>query len=453
MISPNDIRGDNAKATNGDAATARLGNFALPPLRAGEYVLETEILLEKIHHNADVKFTNDGLRFVVTAPQWAIDTAHIYNVYPPARSSGAYHESLPHIVFTRKTLPWEREIENKPLAPDATPLPWMALLLVTESERNDPQLGISLGKMRPEAINQAPADPSLLTPKLQLDAFASSTNEVDVMEMNWSFFKAIAPGPAELPLLTHIRQVDTLNKANAEVNPKGWFSVMMGHRLPRPDQEQTVYLVSLEGHASGYWGEQLPETTRIRLVVLHQWSFRSEGNTFKGMVKALANNVQPLRLDWHYFPPSKIASTLVEKPIQFGYMPLNHHGRRGHNQLSWYTGPLVPVAKPNPQQVRYAQADQALRLDEPTGMFDISYATAWQLGRLLGLQNPNYYIALNNLQTQYEKENSLRAATEILQATTPDKSWAMDEQQVREWGQAIGTQEILLDYVMDRWAE
>jgi hypothetical protein len=66
--------------------------------------------------------------------------------------------------------------------------------------------------------------------------------------------------------------------------------------------------------------------------------------------------------------------------------------------VSWYRGPLVPHFLPtDPQNVVYSCADAALRYDRQTGLLDVSYAAAWQLGRLLGLHNESFARAIHRL--------------------------------------------------------
>ena len=48
-------------------------------------------------------------------------------------------------------------------------------------------------------------------------------------------------------------------------------------------------------------------------------------------------------------------------------------------------------------------ADAALRYDSTTGMLDASYAAAWQLGRLLALQDQAFAQALYRFRTDYQR--------------------------------------------------
>ena len=81
--------------------------------------------------------------------------------------------------------------------------------------------------------------------------------------------------------------------------------------------------------------------------------------------------------------------------LNLGYVPMPHRLRDGSRTLSWYRGPLVPVDVPSAAQPAvFANPDEALRYDAATGFFDTSYAAAWQLGRLLALQNQEFARAL-----------------------------------------------------------
>ena len=50
----------------------------------------------------------NSITLVVQGPQTKLDPSEIAGVYPAPDSSDSPHEFLPHIVLTRRTLPWER---------------------------------------------------------------------------------------------------------------------------------------------------------------------------------------------------------------------------------------------------------------------------------------------------------------------------------------------------------
>ncbi|MEQ8163771.1 MAG: hypothetical protein ABRQ34_09625, partial [Smithellaceae bacterium] len=63
-----------------------------------------------------------------------------------------------------------------------------------------------------------------------------------------------------------------------------------------------------------------------------------------------------------------------------------------------------------PQQIQepVSCVDELLRYDPDTGLFDVTYAAAWQLGRLLALQNAGFSLALNRARKMIRQEAEWR---------------------------------------------
>ena len=80
--------------------------------------------------------------------------------------------------------------------------------------------------------------------------------------------------------------------------------------------------------------------------------------------------------------------TVVPTPqdaLKMGYAAFDHHTRQGARTVSWYRGPLLPYENPRLARVPFSSADSLVRYDPESGMIDVSFAAAWQLGRLLAL--------------------------------------------------------------------
>ena len=86
-----------------------------------------------------------------------------------------------------------------------------------------------------------------------------------------------------------------------------------------------------------------------------------------------------------------------------GFTAYNHHTRMGADTVSWYRGPLTPYAPQKGINVPVFSSDALLRFNPDTGMFDVSYAAAWQIGQYLGLQSKAYSAALYNWKKQVSK--------------------------------------------------
>lgn len=83
--------------------------------------------------------------------------------------------------------------------------------------------------------------------------------------------------------------------------------------------------------------------------------------------------------------------------LQQGYVPLTHSFRRGDHSISWYRSPMLPGKQEKQipeEQFPVHTADELLRYEANYGMFDASYAAAWELGRLMCLHNKRISLAL-----------------------------------------------------------
>ena len=191
--------------------------------------------------------------------------------------------------------------------------------------------------------------------------------------------------------------------------------------FPQSNTSTTVHLVSLEGMAGFLPCDDDGTPARIqttvkqdaafvRLVSLYSWSFTCEEpkESFSGYLEHL--DVGPLLRMPDAAPdkPTEEDQT-VAQALAMGYTALDHDTRYGDRTVSWYRGPFVPCSVPLTDQVPLppigedgaptgiaplATADEALRYDPTTGIFDVSYAAAWQLGRLMALQDKSFSLAL-----------------------------------------------------------
>lgn len=195
------------------------------------------------------------------------------------------------------------------------------------------------------------------------------------------------------------------------------LSVVLANRFAQHDAQafpsgtrNSCFLVSLEQ----YFDDndelmQLQDSQFVRLLVLHQWYFTCMPNPvgFKQRCENLM--VDSLRL-----PAATIekAGDFASR-LQAGLTALPHQFRMGDRSVSWYRGPFVPfpvahtgALELNDRQLgllegeyRATDADALLCYLEQDGMFDISYAAAYELGRFLSLSQPGFCQSL----AQYKK--------------------------------------------------
>ena len=121
--------------------------------------------------------------------------------------------------------------------------------------------------------------------------------------------------------------------------------------------------------------------------------FITENNGHVSVFQLSKNHSPTLRI-----PESR--NKLANKYLAQGYAPVPHFMRQGSKTVSWYRGPLSTIDRSganaeNNSLLNVVVADELVRYLTDTGMFDISYAAAWELGRLLALQNKQFSTDLH----------------------------------------------------------
>jgi hypothetical protein len=106
-----------------------------------------------------------------------------------------------------------------------------------------------------------------------------------------------------------------------------------------------------------------------------------------------------------------VANADAEAYLNRGAVALAHTTRAGNQTVSWYHGPLVPgtVSSP-PIEFPIPAADKVVHYNPSIGMLDVSYAVAWELGRLLTLQNKAVATALYNWKRRHTQADKLEQA-------------------------------------------
>ena len=85
----------------------------------------------------------------------------------------------------------------------------------------------------------------------------------------------------------------------------------------------------------------------------------------------------------------------MDNALKRGYVPLDYKPLHSTPTLAWYRGPLAPFPRQRLNRPAFDRADAALIFDDKNGMMDVSYASAWELGRLLALSSPAFAKGLH----------------------------------------------------------
>jgi hypothetical protein len=372
--------------------------------------------------------------FVVDGPRFTLAPTEVALVHPPRNGKGAFHTALPQIALKRRTLPWERPLHDPlhddpatplptpaafdGLGPPPSPPPWLALLLFEADEAKVlPQQ--PLESVLDAGTRRALGDPQGIV--------------CDAVEVDRDALAEVMPSLEELALLAHVRQVNVDDKELNAGSSDGFFAVLLSNRVPEPGKDYLACLVSLEERQAlvpadppavyvpprashervalgiathedlillaeeaallGAVGERdapeaevlriarpLPPVYTVvppakeRLVLLHSWKFTSAAGkgTFYEYMQA------PLDVGMLGSPGGTRPQVL-----DTGHLRLSLQDRAGVEETVWYRGPLVPLPLTRDENGPYHSADQARRPTPETGVEDVSYAAAFEVGRLL----------------------------------------------------------------------
>lgn len=394
----------------------------IPPLKDQTYTITAT---PSLTYNGTDLTGNDSTtavisqQFTISGPRFVLDASDIHALYPAADSSGQFDTDLPCIVFNKRTLPWERYIN--PQTPSNSP--WLALLVFDESEAPEIQSS-TVGAWLADSVSTVPKN-------LNVSPTEQSSN-CQTITLDSKLFLSVAPAQVELPYLSHVRQINTGDREVLGLKDDGWFSVVLSNRFPKgPDDggdpiKHEAYLVSLEG-LDGYINGT-PLTTPIRLAVLMHWSFYCLPDPKANFEQLMCNVV----LDQQKHPvlclpqpnnDQSPAATMVTQRFAQGYVPLEYTPRTGESTFAWYRGPFAAVnLAPLPGLQPPALADQTWATGDHTriynsseGVFDLSYKTAWDLGRGLVLADADFTQSLMALRLATRNQLNQQAVQASLQ--------------------------------------
>ena len=347
-------------------------------------------------------------RFRVAGPRVMLTPGDVVAMSPPAGSQGSFDTWLPHVVLGQRSLPWQLPIADPAgSGPPASPAqPWLALLLLTSQEIDvtgaPPAAGTTGVQTVPLSAYLAPPTgtlgpvSTLGLRNLQAEQPGLTCSVVDV---HFDAFRAVAPKTPELPFLAHVRQVDPSDQEALQVPSPGRYSVVVGNRFPvgAPDNLYIAHLVSLEGFARYLPDQPAPAGFGlVRLASLASWSFTSgpDPGDFPYLMKNLNVGSLTVPVTIPAADSASPAGQRVASAVADGYTVLGYTSRLGEQTAAWYRGPFQPAPVPANPQPAYQAASAALIYDPSTGMFDASYAAAWEIGRLLTLANGPVALSL-----------------------------------------------------------
>ncbi|KAI2465287.1 hypothetical protein F4781DRAFT_409984 [Annulohypoxylon bovei var. microspora] len=428
----------------------RLNSFWAPALVAGPVYEITATQTVNAPSNDPLLLVSNQ-DFTVDAPQFSLPEGSIYSTYPPP----AYpddHRILPHVVLSDPHLPWERiGSPSTEKAPDnRNKVPWLVLLSFTQDElKLQPgSLGsLDFKQTATLSIRMTVEDlqklDNVATPSYKdVGDAASKTGEFvfikpDLFKNLFSKFDdennredAKTPFTQNYKFLSHVRKINTTGMAVAGTEEVGIFSVVVSGRAGpmhnKVPASVAVHLLSIEGVED----MDFPGTDKdfVSLCSLHSWNYTVMPpgmlNVFDAFT-ALGKTLNVLR------PPDEIINSLekgtdrvrnrVATRLKDGYSLVKYRLQTGEQTVALCRGPFTPsIVLRFDQFNKCSNSGQDLQiLDQEIGLMDVTYSSAWQLGRVLAAGDQSFTAALSRFRSAIHTA-AIKASKEevIIQAGT-----------------------------------
>jgi hypothetical protein len=403
----------------------------IPSLKGGEYTItagqdlkvdEMKTILDGGNHVVDANPQADtNQRFIVRGPRFVLDPTDVNLKFPHNRAVGSFSNFLPMVVLDKRSLPWERDLNlTKQGITNSGPYPWMALLVFSEDEliSMDTTASTDEGSLanptksasiKLSALMSPPQGTAAPTLTLSDDE-NPDTQFCNVIEVTAATFANVVPTLNDMRFLCHVREVATDNKVPQQTTQDGWYSSIVANRFCMQPADQAgskkniVHLVSLEG-LEQFLGKDTAGTVtgfnKVRMISLASWTFDCLHDPKENFSKLMTNLLSPESANGTQLllkmPVSVAQPGVIKTRMDKGYVPLSYATLTGEQTFAWYRGPLAPVVAPplvnamdvtNPVDNNTPlNTSEAMIYDPATGLFDQSYAVAFQTGRSLALAN------------------------------------------------------------------
>ncbi|WP_372089125.1 hypothetical protein P7L66_23215 [Tistrella mobilis] len=433
--------------------------YDIPPLKSGDYTITATQTLNQGTPDSFVA----RKRFAVPGSRFKLNGDDILSVLPAPLANGEFAGVMPMVALKRTSLPWQRtSVKSEETAP------WLAILVFMGGDHPTLNTNGTAVDVFPQGVTVT-VDNSSLTGQGTMPAGYVSHPDMNPLEYGQTptdpcsfidipadMFSKVCPSAADLPYLAHIRTTDTYDTTDNEETSIS-CAIVLANRWPRPNAEHPdvnaqAFLVSLENMGDLLPGDDgtpspnLPGDAIVRLICYRAWKFAANdmAERFKDLCEALNHGqngpggLTTLRLPADPPEPADVstaltnqaagrltdadADVLVRNGLCLGYTALDHHLREAGTTVSWYRGPLVPYAI---TPVAYDVApcsDALLRYDPQTGLFDATYAQAWQLGQLLALHSPSFSVALYHWKQSLQKGVAAQEEMALIQQKLGDGS-------------------------------
>ncbi|WQF88012.1 hypothetical protein CDEST_13026 [Colletotrichum destructivum] len=387
--------------------------------------------------------------FNVIAPRFSLPPGVIDSVDPPHGASAPV-TVLPHVVFNDAHLPWEqeatfvdRDAEKRDLRSHT---PWLLLLTFSPEELNldDATLGAIVNGLSDAKIEQsetmavrmrATQAQSLKTvvntiPYDHEHEGHGAEGPIDVIFLKKDLFRSLFTDPvagnntldvSQYKYLAHVRQVAMNGMAGAgagESDDSDLFSIVISPRISPLNSKvpvtNLVHLVSLNTRSSGELQQELDsDRSRVALVSLYSWSYTCIPSEVDDSPRSRLEHLRKNLTVFHHLKPAqheKPSATdagldpvadLIAKRQENGYTLVRQRTITGEITAAMVRGPFSPKYVPHPRvegfAIQSSFGSDLQILDPALSLMDITYSSAWQLGKALAMGDQAFCAALTRL--------------------------------------------------------
>lgn len=377
------------------------------------------------------------------------EAAVVLSVFPASGQVAPSFRTLPHMVLRDAQLPWVRNVSEQATG-EHSKIPWFALVVFSADELEldeaegesyfagvDARINDTLGwDLTVDRINEIKADAltNLIPDPLEPDIQAKTKTSLIPVKAD-VFLKLFPPKPKESTFdvspyrfMSHIRTVATEGTLSAGIvadndhDPKlagiQTLSVIVSHRLGPTDvlvpTPVLAHLVSLQGIDGTNIGT-IAGKKHVLMTSLFSWTYtalppgapdvvsmlRYLGSEGKGLSVLRTDMTSDYETKPKDAPTKPTIEEIITKRQNDGYNIVRHRVITGEQTVAMHRGPLTPTKVPHPlnNNVSFQSnfGTDLQILDPSLGLMDISYASAWQLGKTLAMADPAFTAALSRL--------------------------------------------------------
>ncbi|MCJ1385950.1 hypothetical protein MMC17_009075 [Xylographa soralifera] len=275
-----------------------------------------------------------------------------------------------------------------------------------------------------------------------LDEAKEDDSLMDAIFPSKALFRSLFGDLESHKYLAHVRHINTVGFPDAGVEEEGLYSIVISSRTGRLDVKQPTtqicHLLSMENFDSTLAGAWLNDDTgkgsdRVGLISLFSWTYTvlpPDPVNFVDTMRNLVTSQQMFRADQQALDTldkaitgssadsvKTQASKLLATRLRLGYTLARWRTETGEETTAFNRGPLAP------QPVRHPPVDdlpdcsntskEYQILDPGTGLMDLSYSSAWQLGKLLAISDTVFSAALMRFRSIVYSKGSNQTRSEI----------------------------------------